>query len=278
MSYEAEISRVNPACLLFLVDQSGSMEDDWSGEPGKKKADGLATIINRLLQNLVLKCAKSEGIRDYYHVGVIGYGGSVGPAFSGELSNRDLVPISEIANAPARIEERTRKVDDGVGGLVDQTVKFPVWFDATASGGTPMRAALSCTEGILTAWISQHADGFPPIVINITDGESTDGDPTQAAGAVTSLATTDGHALLFNVHLSEHRAEPIQFPDAEGGLPDQYAKLLFRMSSPLPPSMQGVARQEGFEVGGAARGFVFNADMVSVIQFLDIGTRPSNLR
>ncbi len=60
MSYEAEISRVNPACLLFLVDQSGSMEDNWSGEPGKKKADGLATIINRLLQNLVLKCAKSE--------------------------------------------------------------------------------------------------------------------------------------------------------------------------------------------------------------------------
>ncbi len=278
MSYEAEISRVNPACLLFLVDQSGSMEDDWSGEPGKKKADGLATIINRLLQNLVLKCAKSEGIRDYYHVGVIGYGGNVGPAFSGELSGRDLVPISEIANAPARIEERTRKVDDGVGGLVDQTVKFPVWFDATASGGTPMRAALSCAEGILTAWISQHADGFPPIVINITDGESTDGDPTQAAGAVTSLATTDGQALLFNVHLSEQRAEPIQFPDGEAGLPDQYAKLLFRMSSPLPPSMQGVARQEGFEVGEGARGFAFNADMVSVIQFLDIGTRPSNLR
>jgi hypothetical protein len=27
-----------------------------------------------------------------------------------------------------------------------------------------------------------------------------------------------------------------------------------------------------------SRGFAFNADMVSLIRFLDIGTRPSNLR
>ena len=31
-------------------------------------------------------------------------------------------------------------------------------------------------------------------------------------------------------------------------------------------------------VGATARGFVFNADIVAVIRFLDIGTRPSNLR
>jgi hypothetical protein len=31
-------------------------------------------------------------------------------------------------------------------------------------------------------------------------------------------------------------------------------------------------------VTDGARGFVFNADIVAVIRFLDIGTRPSNLR
>ncbi|MGN6811427.1 MAG: VWA domain-containing protein, partial [Thermomicrobiales bacterium] len=113
MPYAAEISRSNPSCFLFLVDQSGSMEDGWAGEAGKQKADGLATIINRLLQNLVLKCAKSEGVRDYYHVGVIGYGGDgtanrVGAAFVGPLAGRDLAPLSDIANNPARIEERTK--------------------------------------------------------------------------------------------------------------------------------------------------------------------------
>src|SRR6476620_11181614 len=97
MPYIAEISRTNPSAFLFLIDQSGSMEDGWAGEAGKQKADGLATIINRLLQNLILKCAKSEGVRDYYHIGVIGYGNAVGPAFGGALAGQELAPVSAIA-------------------------------------------------------------------------------------------------------------------------------------------------------------------------------------
>ena len=82
MSYVAEISRASPSCFVFLIDQSGSMQEGWAGEVGKNKAQALSTIINRLLQNLVLKCAKSEGVRDYYDVGVIGYSAAVGPAFT----------------------------------------------------------------------------------------------------------------------------------------------------------------------------------------------------
>jgi len=43
-----------------------------SAEGKRAKSEGVADAINKLLQNLVIKCAKSEGIRDYYHVGVIG--------------------------------------------------------------------------------------------------------------------------------------------------------------------------------------------------------------
>jgi uncharacterized protein YegL len=278
MPYAAEISRSNPSCFLFLVDQSGSMEDGWAGEAGKQKADGLATIINRLLQNLVLKCAKSEGVRDYYHVGVIGYGGTVGPAFGGALAGKELAPISAIANLPARIEERTRKTDDGAGGLIEQTVKFPVWFDPVAKGGTPMGQALALARQVLTGWLAQHPTGFPPIVINITDGEATDGDPSAAAVALRDLQTDDGQVLLFNLHLSSHQAAPVQFPGDDAALPDKWAKLLFNLSSPLPPFMREIADQEGFPVSEGTRGFAFNADMVTVIQFLDIGTRPNNLR
>lgn len=278
MAYSAEISRTNPSCFLFLIDRSGSMEDDWAGEPGKQKAEGLATIINRLLQNLVIKCAKSEGVRDYYHVGVLGYGGKVEPAFSGPLAGKELAPVSAIADGPARIEERTKKTDDGAGGLVEQTIKFPIWFDAVAGGGTPMCGALARARQTLAGWIGEHPASFPPIVINITDGEATDGDPTAAAEGLRGLTTDDGNLLLFNLHLSSQRAAPVQFPASEDGLPDRYAKLLFRLSSPLPPFMRGVAEQEGFPADDGARGFVFNADMVSVIQFLDIGTRPNNLR
>jgi len=279
MAYTAEISRSNPSVFLFLIDQSGSMDDAFgSGESKRKKADGVADAVNRLLQNLVIKCAKSEGVRDYYSVGVLGYGSQVGPAFTGALAGRDLVPISEIADNPARIDERTKKVDDGAGGLVDQSVKFPVWFDPTAKGGTPMVQALTKGRDALSYWLGDHADAFPPIVINITDGESTDGDPANAAEALKGLATSDGELLLFNAHLSSREEAPLEFPDKEEGLPDQYAKLLFRMSSNLPGYMRAAAGAEGYQISDGAKGFVFNADLVSVIRFLDIGTRPSNLR
>ena len=217
-------------------------------------------------------------MRDYYNVGVIGYGHHVGPAFAGTLSGRELVPVSDIANYPARIEERTKKIDDGAGGLVDQTIKFPIWFDAVANNGTPMCAAFGRAQGILSNWLIEHQDCFPPIVINITDGESTDGDPTSAAASIKELSSRDGNVLLFNLHLSSSNANPTEFPGAESGLPDQYAQLLFSISSVLPDYMMSIARQEGFAVSEGARGFVFNADIVSVIRFLDIGTRASNLR
>lgn len=278
MSYVAEVSRNNPSCFLFLLDQSGSMDEGWGGEPGKIKAYGLATIINKLLQNLVLKCAKSEGVRDYYYVGVIGYGTTVGSAFVGPLFGKELVSINDIANLPARIEERPKKTDDGAGGIIEQKVKFPVWFDDVANGGTPMCQVMKCAHQILTNWLSQHPDCFPPIVINITDGASTDGDPTSTAEALKNLSSSDGNVLLFNIYLSSHRSTPIEFPDNPSILPDGYAKLLFNISSLLPDYMKTIAQQEGITVSDGTKGFVFNADMVSVIKFLDIGTRPSNLR
>ncbi|NUO84218.1 VWA domain-containing protein [candidate division KSB1 bacterium] len=279
MSYQAEISRANPSCFLFLIDQSGSMADTFGGGgANKRKADGVADAINRLLQNLIIKCAKSEGIRDYYHIGVIGYGATIGSGFTGHLTGQDLSPISLIANSPSKIEERTKKVDDGAGGLVDQTIKFPIWFDPIANGGTPMCQALDQAKSIIQNWINEHPSCFPPIVINITDGEATDGDPTEKAEEIKRLSSVDGNVLVFNIHVSSQNASPIEFPDKEDGLPDQFAKLLFRMSSILPTHIQNAAKQEGYRISEAARGFVFNADMVSVIRFLDIGTRPSNLR
>jgi hypothetical protein len=279
MPYSAEISRANPTCFLFVIDQSGSMADVFPGEGAKKKADGVADAINKLLQNLVIRSAKEEGVRDYFHVGVIGYGSSVGPAFGGALSGRELAPISEIANSPVRIEERTKKVDDGAGGLVDQKVRFPIWFDPTTGGGTPMCQALAQGKRVLQQWLGQHASSFPPTVIHITDGESTDGDPSQAMRELTSLSSNDGNVLLFNLHLSSNpSAVSTAFPDSPTQLPDQFARTLFEGASALTPFMRTVAAEHGFSLGEGAKCFVLNAELVLVIQALDIGTRPSNLR
>jgi hypothetical protein len=169
-------------------------------------------------------------------------------------------------------------MDDGAGGLVNQTVKFPVWFEPVARGETPMSDALNQAYLLLQDWVSKHPNAYPPIAINITDGEATGGDPTPNAQAIRSLATTDGDVLLFNCHISSHSTVSIIFPSDESGLPDDYARMLFRMSSLLPDKLRQAAQSEGLNVGEQARGFAFNADLVELIRFLDIGTRPSNLR
>jgi len=276
MSYEAEVSRSNPSAFLFLVDMSGSMTDPYAS--GKRKADGVADAINKLLSNLSIKCTKSEGVRDYFDVGVISYGKKVEPALGGELAGQALAPISAVANHPARVEERDKKEEDGAGGVTEVKVKFPIWFDPKAAGATPMCKAFQLAHETLQTWVEAHKYSFPPIVINITDGESTDGDPSVHAESLRNLETQDGKALLFNCHISGAQGASVLFADAEEGLPDQFAKLLYNMSSVLPDPIRESASREGFQVSEGSRGFAFNADLVELIRFLDIGTRPSNLR
>ena len=276
MTYSAEISRNNPSCFLFIIDQSGSMSDKYLSV-GKPKSEALADVINRMLQQLVIKCAKSEGVRDYYYVGVIGYGANgVNAAFSGNLAGKKLAPISVIANNPARIEERTKRISDGAGGLVDTTVKFPVWFDPTANGGTPMTEAFRQANDIISNWLSENPDCFPPVVIHITDGESTDGNPTEEMKKLTNQASSDGNVILFNLHTNARSTNPISFPGTEVQLPDQYSEMLFNGASALPNFMRDVAVQEfNLNLSDGAKAFVLNGDIDLIITAIEIGTRPS---
>ncbi len=277
--YSAEISRANPTCFVFLLDRSASMEDAIGRGEGQRKCDVVADALNRLLSELTIKCAKEEGVRDYFYVSVIAYGGAgVGPALGGPLAGRDLIPLSEIAVSPARLETRTKKIPDGAGGLVEQDVKFPVWVDPVAVGGTPMCLALNRAQTVLSGWLNDHPACFPPVVLNLTDGEANDGDPVIAADGVRQLASADGAILLFNLHVSADSNSPISFPDNDATLPNQFARTLFTMSSVLPDHMRTYAQQQSVATSANTRGFVFNADMTSVVQFLDIGTRTSDLR
>lgn len=276
--YTAEISRANPTCFVFLLDCSGSMGDAWGGSKERSKAQKCADIINRLLYDTVLRCSKGESVYNYFEVAVLGYGVSVGSVLGGGLSNREVVPISDIANSPLRMEERSKKVPDGAGGLVESTVRFPIWVDPVAAGGTPMCEALSKAQSIAARFVAGHQGCFPPAVFNITDGESTDGDPTGQAQDLKTVASSDGATLLFNLHISSAPGDAIVFPDSETGLPDEWARLLFRAASPLPDIMKKLAATKGYRVSASSRAYGFNAGEVELIDGLEIGTRAANLR
>ena len=296
MPYSAEISRRQPSCFLFLIDQSGSMADAFANasvshgtEKGAnaslhrvsesiQKAQAVADAVNRLLDSLGQRCVKGNEIYDYFDVGVIGYNSEVASALNGLTGDRAIAPIGKIYENPVELEKRAQKLPDGMGGFVEVYNDFPIWFKPVASGGTAMCSVFALARMLLEEWIAKHPNSYPPTVINITDGESTDGDPTEEAQSLKKLTTSDGAVLLYNIHLSTEHIQPVSFPNTAEVLHDPYARLMFDISSPLPYAAQKAAEKEGYKVATDARAFMFNADPVKLIQFLEIGTRTENLR
>jgi hypothetical protein len=286
--YTQEISRAQPACFLFLLDQSGSMEEPLGGtDPPQRKCDALVDAINGWLNNMIIRASGSDGIRDWMHVGVVGYRTDdqnnpiIGSAFQGPLAEESLVPISRIHQSPLRVMDKTQRVfDQETGEMAEFPIQVPVWVEPVYAGGTPMCNALHHSYQLLEQWIGSHRNSFPPILVHITDGESFDGDPIPYAEAIrANLATENGNVLFFNCHLSMTAADKILFPSGAELLPDKLAQDLFKMSSVLPGPIFDRAVTEGFPLEPNARGFVFNADLVGLLQFLDMGTRVAkNLR
>ncbi len=252
------------------------MDGPFGGQQGKKKSEGVADAINRVLQNLVLKCAKADGVRDYFHIGVIGYGTTVQPLLANVSENKVLHPISAVATTPIRVEQRKRLVEDGSGGFVEQNYRFPIWFEAVAEGKTPMNGALEMAKQVVGGFLLRYPKCFPPIIINLTDGQPSDANPLPTAQEIKAMASSDGNVLLFNAHISERETTAVTFPADDANLPDVYAKILMRMSSILPDKLRLAAEEEGFAVKPNCRGFMFNADLVAMLRFLEIGTRVAS--
>jgi hypothetical protein len=266
MTYQRSIDRHHPGCIIFLLDQSGSMAEPMGGQPTSSKADALAVIINKLLHTIVRRCVKDQDgpPRYYYDLAVIGYAEEAKSAFSGELADRPLVSVQEVAAASVLVEDR--------GGVVR-----PEWFGSVAGSRTAMCAALDLAGRVASGWIGLHQDSFPPIVLNISDGKATDGDPTEWARQLRGLHTLDGELLLFNINLATGAPKPIAFPVDPSGLPDDYSRQMFALSSLLPDFMRKHANARNLPAEVGARGFVCNAHMDTVVSALAVGTTLDQL-
>jgi hypothetical protein len=270
MSYARRIDRLSPGLIIVMVDQSDSMSEVIEGG-ALSKAQAVADQLNTLLYELVLRCVKTprEPPRAYFFVSVIGYSTTsrgepvVGPALS-VADTGGVVSTTDLAVHPLRVENRA-----GPGG---GTVNSPVWVEPLARGGTPMCAAFDQAGRLTADWVARHPDAFPPVVVNLSDGEATDGDPGVWANRLRGLSTSDGSALLFNLSLSASRSTVSLFPSDASALHDAYAEKLFGMSSPLPPSMIEIARSQGLAVARGARGFAYNADFRALAMFMNVGT------
>jgi hypothetical protein len=263
MSYSRPITREQPSCLLFIIDQSGSMSESFAGTEVQKD-EAVAQIVNRLIDIVGLQCIKKDTIRHYFDIGIIVYNDSAISLFTEESSTPCFRPINLLYENPINLSE----VEQG---------RDPIWIYPQAEGLTATYSAFSLAKTLLEDWAKKNSQSYPPTVFHISDGNFSDQDPRSVAEEIKQIQTEDGSVLIFNINIAENRAKGIIFPDNTEQLPSKYACTLFEMSSILPEAIrQSFFARQRLDLSPQSRAFVFNADPSLLTMCLDIGT-PINL-
>lgn len=282
--YTAQIKRNSPTAFIFMIDQSVSMRRPTIyGGKEMTMSEAVARIVNNQINELVYRCIKTNEIRHYYDIALIGYGHDAYSAWNGELVGRDFLSPAEIKNHPYRKitikeEVRTRR------GVQEKEVEKVQWLDARHDGKwTHVHKAFDIAKRLLNEWMSKHQkeDCYPPTIINITDGifnGATDEYILQQANELKAMFTNDGNVLLFNIHIVPDQEAKVVFPISKSELGDnKYAQLLFDMSSLLPERYnQDIANLRGDEGKERHSAMAINADLSTLLQLMDIGT-PTNI-
>ncbi len=278
--YTQSITRTHRTAFLIAIDGSGSMAEQirFRGRT-TTKAEAVAAITNDLLFELIERARRDDGVRNYYDIAVLGYSGD-DEVYGLLPGGRESMPVSELATyEPAiRTEVVEYRLPDGSISL--REIPSPVWVEPHAAGQTPMCEALRRLRDLTAAWCADptHAESFPPVVFNITDGEATDCDDDDlraVADQIKALRTADGNALLINIHLAAGDTSTcVFFPtEEEAAYPNRYASLLYDCSSCMPEVFNEAIRSA--KTPGSLppfRGVSFNASAAELVTMLNIGS------
>jgi hypothetical protein len=265
MPHENNMSTNDPGCLIIMIDQSGSMQNTW----GRSKYSlnwGAARSVNHMIGELVERCSKGDEVAPRVRLGFYGYAGAdVEWATSKYTPDSDgLVSLTELADCEDEVEDE------------ENEIMIPWIVEEKAYGGTPMKTAFEQIISIAENFAQTHPDSFPPVIVNITDGMPTDcneNDLPSIVSPIMNISTTDGSALVFNIHISADPSDPVFLPGPNEKLPDSYAECLYNASSLLPESLADIGRTDhGMTIGEDAKCFAFNADSALLIKLLSLAS------
>lgn len=278
--YTQSITRRHRTAFLLAIDGSGSMAEEirFRGRTSTK-AEAVAAIANELLFELIERARRSDGVRDYYDIALIGYSGDdeVYPLLPG---GREMVSVTELAGIAPTLRRTAVECRLPDGGIALREVTVPTWIEPHAVGQTPMCEALRRIRDLAAAWCADpaHAESFPPVVFHITDGEATDCDDEElrtVAGQIRDLGTADGRVLLINIHIAaDAEGRSVFFPsEEESAYPNRYAALHCDCSSIMPEVFEAAIREaKGPGALPPFRGVSYNASADQLVAMLNIGS------
>ena len=136
--YTQSITRSHRTAFILAIDQSGSMAEKllFRGRQ-TTKAEAVAEVTNRLLFELIERARRSDEVRDYYDIAVLGYSGD---GIVSLLNDPEpLVPVSRLAALPVDFAETVveRRMPDGEATF--RKISMPAWIAPKAVGQTPRR-------------------------------------------------------------------------------------------------------------------------------------------
>ena len=266
MPYANNLESSNPGCIVFLIDQSGSMGSMWD-KSGYSMAYGASQAVNKAIEEIGLRCTKEGECKPRAMIGVYGY-------------HHDTVEwaITDTASEQgglASIASISANVKDEVFDDEDETF-IPVFVKEAASGGTPMAEALDQIVEIVENFAQNNPNSYPPIVINITDAQATDmdiNDLTSKCTAIKSVSTSDGNALVWNIHISNTSAQTELCPDDGSQMPDELAKAMLDAASPVPERAKGYAQtMYSWNLGEEAKCMAYNAEAKDLVRLLSFAS------
>jgi hypothetical protein len=280
--YKAPITRSQPTAFVVLIDQSGSMSEiiTFTGV-SMSKARAVSLVANAFLEELLYRARREEGVRDYYQIAVLGYSGEgVSSLISPE---GEFTTPSRLAGTRVRRENISRERILPSGRSVVAVTGHNIWIEQKAEGSTPMCGALERGRELVDGWCRQKANArsYPPTLINITDGESSDcnGDRVaRIAENIRATATADGNTILVNIHLHAGDADDtdpraILFPSSPDELPPhRYARLLWDISSEMPAAAHDMIRAMRPGAQPPFRAMGWDSHIAGVAAMMNIGS------
>lgn len=277
--YSAPITRLNKAAFVILIDRSGSMAEEVTFQGCKTtKAEALAEAVNTLLEEIINRSRRERHVGNYFDIAIVGYGGEGVKSLLGS-GFRSIVDIDTM-DVPSYAKLTSHTLPSGK--RYDTITKVRRWVRPQADGQTPMGEALRMARRLIASWCKKHPDSFPPIVINISDGEATDarGEDIRAlAEQIRSVSTNDGGALLMNIHLASYcnsECGSLRFPAESSPLPiNRHSRLLYDISSTLPPLYNAFIVASHNEEP-PFRAICYNAPIDDIVGVLAIGSLSIN--
>lgn len=271
-NYEKQWSSANPGFLIIMLDQSGSMGEEYID--GESKASFASKVINNVIGAIIDKNYNGDKPKDRCFIAVIGY------ATEAKLLKHGF--LSEFAAQPLRLEKIKKKMSNGAGGFIEVEDNMPIWFEQEANGVTNMAAAFKIAAQLINDYFKANSASPAPIIINISDGAPCIWNGTEAvwdldetkkmAQSIMATSCEDGNVLIFNAHI-EASSFNVQLPNDINMLPNNDgAHFLFDISSVIPDSYKKAADKSGLKVKDGSRGCMISCDAEGLVKLIKFGS------